>query len=107
MPRQVGGRCPGGLIAVFGASLVAFLFMRVLPGDPARLIVGPLATQQAIEEQKKAMGLDQPLWVQYWRYIKGAFTGAWRFGARSRETRAHAQGAPLPRSAGVGLHAAA
>src|SRR5262249_56872376 len=103
MPRQVGGRCPGGLIAVFGASLVAFLFMRVLPGDPARLIVGPLATQQAIEEQKKAMGLDQPLWVQYWRYVKGVLTGGWGFSCRAGDTGAHHQGARLPGDPALGL----
>src|SRR5262249_53075428 len=105
MTRAVGGRIPGALIAVFGASLVAFLFMRVLPGDPARLIVGPLATQQAIEEQKKAMGLDQPLWVQYWRYIKGFFTGDWGFSYSSGETVAHEMGARPPASAELGLYA--
>ena len=73
--RRISGQLAGGLISIFGASIIAFIFMRVLPGDPARLIVGPLASQEAIEQQERAMGLDQPLVVQYWRYIKGIFTG--------------------------------
>ena len=105
MTRSVGGKIIGALIAVLGASLVAFLFMRVLPGNPARLIVGPLATQQAIEEQEKAMGLDQPLWVQYWRYIKGFFTGDWGFSYSSGQTVSHEMGARLPASAELGLYA--
>jgi|SRR5579872_7452454 len=105
MIRAVFGKLVGALTAVFGASLVAFLFMRVLPGNPARLIVGPLATQQAITEQEKTMGLDQPLWIQYWRYIKGFFTGDWGFAYSAGETVTHEMAVRLPASAELGLYA--
>jgi peptide/nickel transport system permease protein len=105
MTRTIAEKLSGAVFAVFGASLVAFLFMRVLPGDPARLIVGPLATQQAIDEQRKAMGLDQPLWTQYWRYIKGFFSGDWGFSYSTGQTVAHEMGARLPASAELGLYA--
>jgi ABC-type dipeptide/oligopeptide/nickel transport system permease component len=103
--RAVGNKLVGASAAIFGASVVAFLFMRVFPGNPARLILGPLATQQAIAEQEKAMGLHQPLWTQYWRYIKGFFTGDWGFAYSAGETVRHEIVARLPASAELGLYA--
>src|SRR2546425_847788 len=92
-------------MAIFGASVFAFIFMRVFPGNPARLIVGPLASNEAIVQQEKAMGLDKPLWVQYWRYIKGIFTGDWGFAYSAGETVKHEIFARLPASAELGLYA--
>jgi ABC-type dipeptide/oligopeptide/nickel transport system permease component len=103
--RNVGGKLVGALVSIFGASILAFLFMRVLPGNPARLIVGPLATEEAIKQQEQTMGLDQPLWVQYWRYIKGIFTGDWGFAYTAGETVRHEIIARLPASAELGLYA--
>lgn len=103
--RRIAGQLGGGLISILGASIIAFLFMRVLPGDPARLIVGPLASEEAIKQQEKAMGLDQPLWVQYWRYIKGIFTGDWGFAYTAGETVRHEIIARLPASMELGLYA--
>lgn len=105
MTRRVAGQFVGGLIAIFGASLIAFLFMRVLPGNPARLIVGPLASEEAIKEQEKAMGLGEPLWDQYWRYIKGIFTGDWGFAYSAGETVRHEIFARLPASMELGFYA--
>jgi len=105
MTRRVAGQFSGGLISILGASLIAFLFMRVLPGDPARLIVGPLASEEAITQQQKAMGLDQPLWVQYWRYMKGIVTGNWGFAYSAGETVRHEIIARLPASMELGFYA--
>jgi ABC-type dipeptide/oligopeptide/nickel transport system permease component len=103
--RVVAGKVTGALLAIFGASIVAFVFMRVFPGNPARLILGPLASDNAIVQQEKAMGLDQPLWIQYWRYIKGVFTGNWGFAYSAGETVKHEIFARLPASAELGLYA--
>ena len=105
MIRVVASKLSGALFAIFGASVVAFLFMRVFPGNPARLIVGPLASNEAIVQQEKAMGLDKPLWVQYWRYIKGIFTGDWGFAYSAGEPVKHELVARLPASAELGLYA--
>jgi len=51
------------------------------------------------------MGLDKPLWVQYWRYIKGIFTGDWGFAYSAGETVKHEIIARLPASAELGLYA--
>ena len=105
MIRVALGKLTGALLAVFGASLVAFVFMRVFPGNPARLIVGPLASTEAIKQQERAMGLDKPLWVQYWRYIKGVFTGDWGFAYSAGESVKHEIVARLPASAELGIYA--
>ncbi len=105
MIRAAASKLSGALMAIFGASVFAFIFMRVFPGNPARLIVGPLASNEAIIQQEKAMGLDQPLWVQYWRYIKGIFTGDWGFAYSAGETVKHEIVARLPASAELGLYA--
>jgi len=103
--RAVASKLSGALMAIFGASVFAFIFMRVFPGNPARLIVGPLASNEAIVQQEKTMGLDKPLWVQYWRYIKGIFTGDWGFAYSAGETVKHEIIARLPASAELGLYA--
>jgi peptide/nickel transport system permease protein len=77
--RLVASRLSGMLIAIFGASFLSFVFMRVLPGNPARLILGPLVPQKSVDQLAHDMGLDQPITTQYWRYIRGFVTGDWGF----------------------------
>ena len=55
---------------IIGVTLVIFILMNVLPGDPARLILQKGATEQALENIRIKMGLDKPLHIQYWRYVK-------------------------------------
>jgi ABC-type dipeptide/oligopeptide/nickel transport system permease component len=75
----IGRRLLGSLGAIFGASILAFVIMRVLPGDPARLILGPLATHQSVVSLRHQLGLDRPIYVQYWKYISGFFGGDWGY----------------------------
>jgi ABC-type dipeptide/oligopeptide/nickel transport system permease component len=79
MLRVIGLRVLGSIGAVFGATVLAFVIMRVLPGNPARLILGPLATQHAVIALNHQLGLDRPLYVQYWRYISDFFQGNWGY----------------------------
>lgn len=105
MIRSAIDKVFGAAVAVFGASLLAFLFMRVVPGNPARLIVGPLATRGAIVAQEQAMGLTKPLWVQYWRYIRGVFTGDWGFAYSTGQPVKQEILSRLPASSELGLYA--
>jgi ABC-type dipeptide/oligopeptide/nickel transport system permease component len=79
MGRVIALRVLGSIGAVFGATILAFVIMRVLPGNPARLILGPLATQHAVTALNHQLGLDRPLYVQYWRYISDFFQGNWGY----------------------------
>ncbi|MEW5866837.1 MAG: ABC transporter permease [Bacillota bacterium] len=57
------------LIVLLGLSVVIFLISRVLPGDPARMALGPYATQEQVRRLQIEMGLDRPLPAQYGRYL--------------------------------------
>lgn len=79
MSKVLLSRLTAALIAVLGASIVSFVLLRALPSDPARLIAGPLASEAAIQEQYRRLGLDRPLFEQYTRYIADFVQGDWGF----------------------------
>jgi peptide/nickel transport system permease protein len=54
-----------GIPTLWGVATVVFIMARLLPGDPARVIAGVLATQQDVDRIRHNLGLDQPVWVQY------------------------------------------
>lgn len=67
------------LVAV---SIIVFFLVRLLPGDPAYLMAGQFATEERIEEVRRDLGLDKPIYEQYLIYIgnvlKGDFGRSWR-----------------------------
>lgn len=60
---------------LIGVSLVVFVAIRSLPGDPARLMAGTQATPDAVQDMRVRLGLEQPLPVQYLKFVKGAVQG--------------------------------
>ncbi|EIV7686457.1 glutathione ABC transporter permease GsiC [Salmonella enterica] len=56
-------------------AVLVFLFVHLLPGDPARLIAGPEADAQVIALVRQQLGLDRPLHVQFWHYITHVLQG--------------------------------
>jgi ABC-type dipeptide/oligopeptide/nickel transport system permease component len=71
---------------LFGVSVVVFLMIHLIPGDPAVLIAGRDATEQDIENVRRALGLDQPLPAQYLSFVGRALVGD--FGVSFRSGRA-------------------
>lgn len=63
-----------GLVMV-GVTVICFVISRMIPGDPAQLILGPRATPQAIAELRSQLGLDQAVHVQYARYVSELLRG--------------------------------
>ncbi len=66
------------LLSIFvlvGLSIVIFIIARVVPGDPARMALGPRAPQFAVDALREEMHLDKPLVTQYYYWIKGVATG--------------------------------
>ena len=55
---------------LFGLSILLFAWLRLLPGGPAAALLGERATPERIAAINRTYGLDQPLFVQYWRYLK-------------------------------------
>jgi peptide/nickel transport system permease protein len=62
-------------VVLFGVSVVAFALMHLVPGDPARIALGPRASTQAVAAAHHALGLDKPLITQYLDFITGAVHG--------------------------------
>lgn len=60
---------------LFVISIIIFLFIHLIPGDPARQIAGPTATIGEVDEIRNQLGLNQPLVPQYIKWITGIFTG--------------------------------
>ena len=60
---------------LLGLSLIVFFMIRAIPGDPAQVILGQLATKEAIADLTRELGLDQPWYVQYFNYLGGLLTG--------------------------------
>ncbi|EJE3857563.1 glutathione ABC transporter permease GsiC [Escherichia coli] len=75
MLNYVIKRLLGLIPTLFIVSVLVFLFVHMLPGDPARLIAGPEADVQLIELVRQQLGLDQPLYLQFWHYITNAIQG--------------------------------
>src|SRR4030042_2859603 len=55
---------------IIGVTLILFILMYVLPEDPAKLILQKGASPEALANLRAKLGIDKPLYVQYWRYIK-------------------------------------
>lgn len=62
---------------LIGVSILVFLILHLSPGDPALIILGPKATQQALESLRHQLGLDLPLHQQYIQWITNVLKGDW------------------------------
>ncbi|MGQ0550565.1 MAG: nickel ABC transporter permease [Armatimonadota bacterium] len=61
---------------LLGISVAVFLMMHLVPGDPAKMMLGELAVQkEAVDNMRRQLGLDDPIPVQYWRFLRGALRG--------------------------------
>ena len=105
MLSVISSRLGSSLAAIFGASIVSFLLLRVLPGDPVRLIVGLLSTEEAEEAVREKLGLDLPLWQQYGDFITDFFTGDWGFSYSAGQPVIDQMASRLPASLELGFYA--
>ncbi|MBB3406846.1 peptide/nickel transport system permease protein [Rhizobium sp. BK316] len=63
------------LPVIFGISVITFILVRLIPGDPARNILGTRATPTALANIRAQYGLDQPMWLQYFYFLKNLVNG--------------------------------
>jgi peptide/nickel transport system permease protein len=73
--RIIVKRLLGLILVVLGVSVITFIVSHLIPGDPARLIAGERATEEIVAHIRQQLGLDQPLYVQYGRYLSGLVQG--------------------------------
>lgn len=65
------------LITLFAVLTLVFVLVRIVPGDPAQVILGDQASQEAIMALRERLGLNRPMHVQYWTFLSGALVGDW------------------------------
>ena len=70
LPRYLLLRLAYAVPQLFGIVLVGFFLLKLIPGDPAPMMLGPLATTEAVAKLRAEMGLDQPLPLQFLRYLE-------------------------------------
>src|SRR5690606_745309 len=85
MLHYIGRRCLQLIPVLLGMTFIVFLIIRAIPGDPARVILGQLATEESIAALREKLGLDDPWYVQYFEYLKGILTGDLGESIRTRQ----------------------
>ncbi|MHB8730682.1 MAG: ABC transporter permease [bacterium] len=76
MSRYLFRRLAAIVVVLAGTTFLTFMFVHLLPGDPARLMAGYEAGQMAIALVRHELGLDRPLMVQYWIYLQHLLHGS-------------------------------
>ena len=84
MITYIARRLGQSVFLIFGAITIVFLVLRVIPGDPAALMLGSQATEEELAAARQQLGLDDPLWQQYVRHLGEVVTldfgESWRLG---------------------------
>lgn len=91
-------RVVGSMSALFGISLITYFLIYLLPADPARMYAGPSASVETVARIRHELGLDQPFWVQYARYVGRLLRGDLGFSYRLQMPVGRAIASRLPES---------
>ncbi len=75
MGRYILKRIGQSIIVLVIVTVLVFLVMHMIPGDPIAIYLGETATPEQIEKYTREFGLDQPLYVQYIKWVLGLFQG--------------------------------
>ena len=73
--RYILKRLGQTVIVLLFISILAFSLIRIAPGDPARMLLPDTATEEQVEAKREELGLNEPLYVQYFKYIGGILHG--------------------------------
>lgn len=63
------------LIVVLGLTFVVFMIMQIVPGDPARVVLGPYASDESVQGLRERLGLNRPFLEQYFAWLGGVIQG--------------------------------
>ncbi len=72
MYLYIGQKLLASIPVLLGVSLLVFFIVHLTPGDPARLLAGPDAYEEDVEAIRERLGLNDPLYIQYVRFISNA-----------------------------------
>jgi peptide/nickel transport system permease protein len=68
-------RIPRLIIVLLGVTMITFAISHVIPGDPARMLVGQRASEETLIKMRIELGLDQPIYIQYGKYVTDLVQG--------------------------------
>src|ERR1700709_1958491 len=74
MTQYIARRLVQMVPVVFGITLILFIMLRLIPGDPASVMLGERATDEAVARLDHELGLDQPIYVQYGYFLRDLVT---------------------------------
>lgn len=72
--KWLGTALVRALIVILCVMTAVFFLIRIVPGDPAKMILGEYSTPEALQSMHHTLGLDLPLWEQFIRFVKTLFT---------------------------------
>ncbi len=77
MGAYAARRLLGAIPLLLGIATIIFFVLNLAPGDPASMYFNPSIPPEVIEQMRRNLGLDQPLYIQYFRWLIAFFTGDW------------------------------
>ena len=75
MLKLVANRFLSTIFVIFGVSILVFMMVHFIPGDPALLVAGMEASEEQVDKIRESLGLDRPLYIQYLEYVTNAMHG--------------------------------
>ncbi len=92
-------RLAQAIFVVLGVTIIVFIILHLLPGGPARALLGPRATNQQVQEFIVANGYNRPVWVQYGTYLDHLIHGSLGYSYHYNQTVDSLLAQDLPKSA--------
>jgi ABC-type dipeptide/oligopeptide/nickel transport system permease component len=90
-----------GVLVVITASIILFAIMKMMPGDPIRMIADPRLPEEALERLRERWGLDKPAYVQYLSWVKNIMRGDFGQSIASGQTVRHLIESRMPYTLGL------
>ena len=99
MIPYIARRLVQAVFVVLGVTIIVFIILHLLPGGPARALLGPRATNQQVQEFNVQNGYNEPVWVQYGTYLDHLVHGKLGFSYHYNQTVNSLLAQDLPKSA--------
>ncbi len=91
------------VLLLLGVSFLVFMSMHFAPGDPATIIGGPTATEADLEAIREDMGLNRPVLVQYFDYLRGVLQGDLGYSFQNSQSVSHAIATRFPNTLNLAI----
>lgn len=98
MKKYIGKRVFWGIVALFGLSIFIFYLARILPGDPVLMMVDPRTPQPVIDQLRRDLALNKPIYLQYFYWLRDVISGNFGYSFYSRHSLTIDIGRYLPQS---------